>query len=163
MAWAIFVPVWTHLCQALYSPWGFVFHRMPYATHSRVIEGFTCERLLPPSSVCVCHIHLQWTPATNSSWVIGRALRVCSFAAVLDSPDSDVLGGSYWIHNMERASKPPVWPPGDTTQPQCTAQLKQSSDEMTRIEIHTSRSFLPGTLRCWIGRREPLLLTTIWD
>ena len=51
---------------------------------------------------------------------------------------------------MERASKPPVWPPGDTTQPQCTAQLKQSSDEMTRMEIHTSRSFLPGTLRCWI-------------
>ena len=56
VAWAIFVPVWTHLCQALYSPWGFVFHRMPYATHSRVIEGFTCERLLPPSSVCVCVI-----------------------------------------------------------------------------------------------------------
>ena len=51
---------------------------------------------------------------------------------------------------MERASKPPVWPPGDTTQPQCTAQLKQSSDEMTRMEIHTSRSFLPGTLICWI-------------
>ena len=147
-----------HFCSSLNtSVSSFVFSvRFCVPSHAicHSLEGHRRFHLWAPSPsfvrVCVCHIHLQWTPATNSSWVIGRALRVCSFAAVLDSPDSDVLGGSYWIHNMERASKPPVWPPGDTTQPQCTAQLKQSSDEMTRMEIHTSRSFLPGTLRCWI-------------
>ena len=52
----------------------------------------------------VCVIYFQCaSTATKSSWVIGKGLRVCSFAGVLDSADSDVLRGSYWIHNMERA------------------------------------------------------------
>ena len=138
-----------------------MFHRMPYATHSRVIEGFTCERLLPPSSVCVCVIstssehRLQTVHESLAGLYACVLLPLCSIYPTVMCWEALI---EYTIWREPASHQFGLL----ETQPNHNALLSSSS-QVTRMEIHTSRSFLPGTLRCWIGRREPLLLTTIWE